>query len=58
MKSRTKSNAMKREHHELEKAFRNHERSDNDHSNNTFNKHIESISSCDIIKESDERERK
>ncbi len=58
MKSRTKSNAMKREHHELEKAFRNHERSDNDHSNNTSNEHIESISSCDIIKESDERERK
>jgi len=58
MKSRMKSNAMKREHHELEKAFRNHERSDDDHSNDTLNKHIESISSCDIIKESDEREKK
>jgi len=58
MKSRMKSNAMRREHHELEKAFRNHERSDDDHSNNTFNEHIESISSCDIIKKSDEREKK
>ena len=57
MKSRMKSNAMKREHHELEKAFRNHERSDNDHSNNTFNEHTESISSCDVIKELDEREK-
>jgi len=58
MKSRMKSNAMKREHHELEKAFRNHERSDNDHSNNTLNEHTESISSCDVIENSDERERK
>ncbi len=58
MKSWMKSNAMKREHHELEKAFRNHERSDDDHSNDTLNEHIESISSCDIIKESNEREKK
>ncbi len=58
MKSRMKSNAMRREHHELEKAFKNHERSDNDHSNNTLNEHTELISSCDIIKESDEREKK
>ena len=58
MKSRMKSNAMKREHHELEKAFRNRERSDNDHSNNTFNEHTESISSCNVIEKSDERERK
>ncbi len=58
MKSRMKSNAMRREHHELEKALRNHERSDDDYSNDTFNEHTESISSCDIIKESDERERK
>jgi len=57
MKSRMKSNVMKREHHELEKAFRNHERSDNDHSNDTFNEHTESISSCDVIKELDEREK-
>jgi len=49
---------MQREHHELEKAFKNHERNNSDHSNDTFNKHIESISDCDIIKESDERERK
>jgi len=58
MKSRMKSNAIRREHHKLEKAFRNHERSDDNHSNNTLNEHTESISSCDIIKESDERERK
>jgi len=58
MKSRMKSNAMRREHHELEKALRNYERSDDDHSNDTFNEHTELISSCDIIKESDERERK
>ncbi len=57
MKSRMKSNATRREHHELEKAFRNHERSDDDHLNDTFNKHTESISSCDIIEESNERER-
>ena len=57
MKSRMKSNAMKREHHELEKALRNHERSDDNHSNDTFNEHTESISSCDVIKESNERER-
>jgi len=53
-----KSNAMKREHHELEKAFRNRERSDNDYSNDTFNEHTELISSCNVIEKSDERERK
>ena len=58
MKSRMKSNAMKREHHELEKALRNRERSNDDHSNDTFNEHTKSISSCDVIKESDEREKK
>ncbi len=58
MKSRMKSNAMRKEHHELEKALRNHERSNNDYLNDTFNEHTESISSCDIIKESDEREKK
>ncbi len=57
MKSRIKSNATRREHHELEKALRNRERSDNDHSNDILNEHTESISSCDVIKESDERER-
>jgi hypothetical protein len=57
MKSRMKSNAMRREHHELEKALRNHERSDDDHSNDILNEHTESISSCDIIEESNERER-
>ncbi len=58
MKSRMKSNAMRRKHHELEKAFRNHERNNDDHSNNTLNEHIESISSCDIIKELNKRKRK
>jgi len=58
MKSRMKSNAMRRKHHELEKALRNHKRSNDNHSNNTFNEHTESISSCDVIEESNERERK
>jgi len=58
MKSRMKSNAMRKEHYELEKALRNHERSDDNHLNDIINKHTESISSCDVIKESDDRERK
>jgi len=58
MKSRMKSNAMRRKHHKLEKALRNHERSDDNHLNDTLNEHTELISSCDIIKESNERERK
>ncbi len=58
MKSRMKSNAIKREHHELKKVLRNHERSNDDHLNNTLNEHTELISSCDVIKESNERERK
>jgi len=57
MKSRMKSNAMRKEHHELEKTLRNHKCNNNNHLNDTFNEHTESISSCDIIKESDERER-
>ncbi len=58
MKNRMKDDATWREHHELEKASRNHERDNNDHSNDIFDKHTESISDCDDIKESDERERK
>jgi len=58
MKDRMKDDAMQREHHELEKAFRNHERDDNHHLNDTLDKHTESISDCDVIEESDERERK
>ncbi len=58
MKDRMKDDAMWREHHELEKASRNHERDDSDHSNDTLDKHTESISDCDVIEESDERERK
>ena len=53
-----KDDAMQKEHHELKKASRNHEHDDSDYLNDTFNKHIESISDCDIIKESDEREKK
>ena len=49
---------MKRKHHKLEKVIRNHKRNNDDHSNDTFNEHTESISSCDIIKESDERKKK
>ncbi len=52
-----KDDAMQREHHELEKASRNHERDDSNHSNDILNKHTESISDCNIIKESDEREK-
>ncbi len=58
MKDRMKDDAMQREHHELEKASRNHERDNSDHSNNTLNKHTASISNCDVIKESNERKRK
>jgi len=58
MKSRIKSNAIRREHHELKKALRNHERSDNNHLNDTLNEHTESISSCDVIKKLNERKRK
>jgi len=58
MKSRMKNNAIRREHHKLEKALRNHERNNNNHSNDTLNEHIESISSCYVIKESNEREKK
>jgi len=39
MKSRMKSNAMRREHHKLEKAFKNYERSNNDHLNDILNEH-------------------
>ncbi len=58
MKDRIKDDAMQREHYELKKASRNHEHDDSNHSNDTFNKHTESISDCDIIKESNERKRK
>ncbi len=53
-----KDDAMWRKHHELEKASRNHERNNSNHSNDTLDKHTASISNCDIIKESNERERK
>jgi len=58
MKDRTKDDAIQREHHELEKASRNHEHNDSDHSNDTFDKHTELISDCDVIKKSNEREEK
>ena len=53
-----KDDAMQKEHHELEKVSKNHECDDSDHSNDTFDKHTESISDCDIIKKSDKREKK
>ncbi len=58
MKDKMKDDVMQREHHELEKASRNHEHDDNNYSNDILNKHTESISDCDVIKQSDERERK
>ncbi len=58
MKDRIKDDATWRKHHKLEKASRNHEHDDSDHSNDTFDKHTESISDCNVIKESDEREKK
>ncbi len=58
MKDKTKDDVMQREHHELEKVSRNHECDDSNHLNNTFNKHTESISNCDIIKELNERKKK
>ncbi len=51
-----KDDAMQREHHELEKASRNYERNDSNHLNNTLNKHTASISDCNVIKKSNERE--
>ncbi len=58
MKDKMKDDAMWKEHHELEKASRNHKRDNSNHSNDILNKHTESISDCDVIKESDEREKK
>ena len=58
MKDRMKDDAIWRKHYELEKASRNHECNDNNYLNDTLDKHIESISDCDIIEESDERKRK
>ncbi len=58
MKDRMKDDAMQREHHELEKASRNHERDDSNYLNNTLNKHTASISNCDVIEESNERKKK
>jgi len=58
MKDRTKDDAMQRKHHELKKAFRKHECNNSNHSNNILNKHTESISDYDVIKELNERERK
>ncbi len=53
-----KDDVMQRKYHELEKASRNHECDNSDHLNDTFNKHTESISDCDIIKKLDEKKRK
>ncbi len=53
-----KNDAMQKEYHELKKVSRNHEHDDSNHLNDILNKHIESISDCDVIKKSDEREKK
>ena len=53
-----KNDATWRKHHELEKASRNHERDNSDHSNDILDKHTDLISDCDVIKKSNERERK
>ncbi len=58
MKNRMKDDAIWKEHHELEKASRNQKCDDINHLNDTLDKHTESISDCDIIKESDERKKK
>ncbi len=58
MKDKMKDDAMQREHYELEKASRNHECDNSNHSNNTLDKHTELISDCDVIEESNERKRK
>ncbi len=55
MKDRKKINAMKEKHHELKNALKNYEHDDSNNSNDVFNDHTESVSSCDVIKESDER---
>ncbi len=55
MKDRKKINAMKEKHYELENALRNHERNDSDDLNDALNDYTESVSSCDVIKKSDER---
>jgi len=57
MKDRTKDDAMQRKHYELKKASRNHECDNSDHLNDTFDEHIKSISNCDVIKESNKREK-
>ncbi len=53
-----KNDVIWRKHHELEKAFRNHERDNSNYSNDILNKYIKSISDCDIIKELNERKKK
>jgi len=58
MKNRKKINAIREKHHELENAFRNRERDDNDDSNDAFNDYTKSVSSCNIIKESNERRKR
>jgi len=58
MKNRKKINAMREKHHELENALKNSEHDDSDDSNNALNNYTESVSSCDIIEESDERRKR
>ncbi len=58
MKDRKKINAMREKHHELENAFRNRKRDDSNNLKDALNDHTELVSSCDIIKESDERRKR
>ncbi len=58
MKDRIKDDAMQKEHHELEKASKNHEHDNSNHLNDILNKHTASISNCDVIEESDKRKKK
>ncbi len=58
MKDRMKDDATWRKHHELKKASKNQKCNDSNHLNDILNKHTELILNCDIIEESDERERK
>jgi len=58
MKNRKKINAIREKHHELENALRNRERNDNNDSNDALNDYTKLVSSCNIIKESDERRKR
>jgi len=58
MKDRKKINVIREKHHELENTFRNCNHDNSDDSNDALNNHTESVSSCNVIEESDERREK